>query len=491
MGMGLVLVSTMSGLAAQKQASLSFEEALQTALQNNESVKQAVLQKRRAETEWKAVRTLRLPQVSLSANFVVLSDDITIDMHGVKDAITPLYGALSQYGQFSGVPNPDPNTAAQLPVLPDAVSTQAVRQQLAEGLLAVENAEWDKLIQKSPFGTLSAGATWPLFTGGRISAANEAARIRINEAAEVERHSTGRLMSEVAERYFGLALAREAELVRGEVLEAMAAHLNDATQMYEEGLLARAEWLHAQVMHAQAEREYKKAGRQRRLLNEALANSLADTAAVDYLPLTQLFYSPTLEPLSFFKQRAAEANPQLRQVEAKQNLAAQASRVERSGLLPTIAAFGNYNLASYDLSPNMSDYMVGLTFSWKLFGGTSARHKYRSARLQEEQVLSAFSKASRDVELGLEKMYQELQMALEQLQELAAAESFAAEYQRVRREAFSEGLATSTEVTEASLAVSKVRIERLQAMYQYDLALARLLELAGMPEYFTHYMTHQ
>src|SRR5690554_7632353 len=110
-------------------------------------------------------------------------------------------------------------------------------------------------------------------------------------------------MSEVAERYFGRDLAREAELVRGEVLGAMAAHLNDATQMYEEGLLARAEYLHAQVMHAQADREYKKAGRQRRLLNEDLANSLADTAVVDYLPLTQLFYSPTLEPLSFFKQR--------------------------------------------------------------------------------------------------------------------------------------------------------------------------------------------
>src|SRR5690554_2536786 len=225
MALGAVLWAVTSAVSAQNPEPLSFKEALQTALQNNEAVQQAVLQKRRAETEWKAVRTLRLPQVSLSANFVVLSNDITIDMHGVKDAITPLYGALSQYGQFSGVPNPDPNTAAQLPVLPDAVSTQAVRQQLAEGLLAVENAEWDKLIQKSPFGTLSAGATWSLFTGGRISAANEAARIRINEAAEVERHSTGRLMSEVAERYFALALAREAELVRGEVLEAMAAHL--------------------------------------------------------------------------------------------------------------------------------------------------------------------------------------------------------------------------------------------------------------------------
>src|SRR5690554_8197085 len=88
MGMGLVLVSTMSGLAAQKQASLSFEEALQTALQNNEAVQQAVLEKRGAEIEWRAVRTLRLRQVSLSVSFVVLSDEINIDMHGVKYDLT-------------------------------------------------------------------------------------------------------------------------------------------------------------------------------------------------------------------------------------------------------------------------------------------------------------------------------------------------------------------------------------------------------------------
>src|SRR5690606_36947058 len=141
----------------------------------------------------------------------MLSDDVTIDMHGVKDAITPLYGAMAQYGVFSGVPNPDPATSGVMPVLPDNVSTQVVRQQLAEGLNKVENGEWDKLIQKSQFGTVSAGVTWPLFTGGKINAANAAARIRISEAAQVERQKTGELMSQLVERYFGLALALEAE----------------------------------------------------------------------------------------------------------------------------------------------------------------------------------------------------------------------------------------------------------------------------------------
>lgn len=61
----------------------------------------------------------------------------------------------------------------------------------------------------------------------------------------------------------------------------------------------------------------------------------------------------------------------------------------------------------------------------------------------------------------------------------------------MRKKAFNEGMATSTEVTDASLAVAKVRIEKLQAMYAYDVALARLLELAGMPEMFEDFLLNQ
>ncbi|GAO28124.1 TolC family protein [Geofilum rubicundum] len=408
-----------SGVRAQQEVvPMTFDQALQATLNSNETLQQAVLQKQEAEAEWKAVRTLRLPQLSIKANYLLLSDDITIDMHGVKDAITPLYGAMAEYGMFSGVPNPDPATSAVMPVLPDDVSTQVVRQQLSDGLLKVENGEWDKLIQQSQFGTVSAGVTWPLFTGGKINAAHAAARIRISEAAQVERQKTGELMSQLVERYFGLALALEAEQVRSEVLDAMAAHLSDAEKLYEEGMLAKAELLHAQVYHAQADREYKQSVRKRRVLNEALANTMAESPEIHYQPLTALFFNNNIESVDFFKQQAQASNPLLQQVGAKQQLAKQAARVERSGLLPTVAAFGNYNLANVDLSPNVSDYMAGLTLSWKIFGGTSARHKYQSARFVEDRVEQAWSKASRDLSTAIEKHHQEIQMILEQLHEL-------------------------------------------------------------------------
>ena len=50
--------------------------------------------------------------------------------------------------------------------------------------------------------------------------------------------------------------------------------------------------------------------------------------------------------------------------------------------------------------------------------------------------------------MGIEKYHQELYMAVEQLHELKTAAEFADEYYRVRLNAFSEGLASSTDVTD-------------------------------------------
>ncbi len=106
-----------------------------------------------------------------------MSDPLHLDLTPVRDAITPLYSALGNYGNFSGVPNPDPATNQMMPILPDDRSTAAVRANLLEGLDHVNAAEWDQMIQEKRFASLSASVVWPVYTGGKIKVANEAARI--------------------------------------------------------------------------------------------------------------------------------------------------------------------------------------------------------------------------------------------------------------------------------------------------------------------------
>lgn len=270
----MVLSITYSATAQDsgKLTQLTFEEALRLVRENSHVLKQSDYLHKEKEQEMRAAKGLYLPKVGIAASYMVMSDDLTLDLTPVRDAITPLYSALGNFGDFSGIPNPDPNTSQQMPILPDDVSTQIMRQKLREGLATVQEGEWNKMIQEKQFGTVMANFQWPIYAGGKIQAANKAAAIQLTDAGQKSHQKEDEIMSELVERYYGLCLAQQAILVRQEVYNGMEKHLQDAIKMQNEGLIANADVLHARVFHSQAERELSKAKRTGQILNQALLN---------------------------------------------------------------------------------------------------------------------------------------------------------------------------------------------------------------------------
>ena len=476
---------------AQPNLLLTFDQALALIKQNNPVIKQSQYLVNEKEQSVKAAKGLYFPKIGMSANYIEMSKDITLDLTPVRDAITPLYSTLANYGNFSGVPNPDPKTNQQVPILPDNLSTQAVRSNLADGLTQIENTNWNQMIQKKQFATVDATAMWPLFTGGKINAANKAAKIEKNEAGEISRQKEGELMSELVERYFGLCLAKQAVKVREDVFNGMEQHLHDAEKMQKDGFIANAEVLQAHVYDAQADRELKKARRNVDILNEALINTLTIDNNKKIEVLSELFYLDTIEPVEHFISSALEKNPSIKQVEAKQQLSEQNYKLQVAEYLPTVALEGTYNIWNRDLSVYMPDWMVGVGLKWTLFDGASGYRKIKAASFKTEQVNEIKQKAQADIETVIYKLYNELKIYHEQLAELNTAMTFAEEYLRVREKAFHEEMSNSTEVVDARLALTQVRIERLQAMYGYDLTLAKLLQFSGIPGEFSAYRQKQ
>lgn len=474
--------------ASAQDKSLTFDEALSLTLQNNPLIKQAGNKTQQLDQEVKAARGLYFPKVSLSASYALMSEDLHLDLTPVRDAITPLYQTLGTYGKFSGVANPDPATSGVMPVFSDEISTQIVRGKLLEGLNTVNSAEWVKTIQKKQFGVLSAGFMMPVYTGGKINAANKAAKIRYEESEIENIQKSYELTCELVERYFGLTLSKQAQRVRAEVKGAMEQHYNDAVKLQREGMIAAVEVLNAKVYYSDSERELKKADRQVDILNEALLNTVALGVEDRIEPLTSLFYLEEVEPVDYFYAKALEKSPLLAQVNKKKELALQGYKAEMAGLFPTVAATGTYDIANKDLSPYMPDYMVGVGLSWTLFDGMARDRKIKAARFQQEQADDYYDKANADIKTAINKYYQELNMYLEQLRMLDSAMEFTLEYYRARQKAFAEGMATSTQVADASLAVAKAKIERLQAMYSYDVALSKLLYYSGVSDQFVAYM---
>lgn len=471
----LVLVSLLlGGLSMQVKAQdevvkdtlyLDFKASVEMMEAQNQEIESARLMQEKATLDKKAAAGLYFPSIGASATYSMMSESLELDMTPVRDAITPLYETLIQYGSF------EPSAASPV-----------IKQGLAQGLEHVEQGEWVKEIQAQQFGLVDVNFKWPLYAGGKIRLANKAAKVRMQEAQNKYQHTWSQKHVELVQRYFGLQMVRVVAQLRKEVMQGMAKHLHDAKKMEENGMMAKAERLHAEVAFAEAEREYKKALKDVELMETALRNTLATDSYV--VPVSELFIEPTLKNRQYYIQAALENNPQLKQLTAKKQLADIGIKKEKAAFLPNVAVMGTKELYEHDLSEYVPDWFVGVGLQINLFDGMSKFRKVSAAKVQKQRVVTLEDKARQDIVTLVTKVHQELQKSLEAYQSTETSLAFAKEYLRVRNKAFSEGFATSTDVVDAQLNLFKVKTERLKAMYEYDLAWASLLSVAGVSEQF-------
>ena len=485
----IMVVGVAGSVAGQTSTPLmmSFEEAYQMMEQNNPGLLRMKEQVKQKKFEQKAKRGLHLPTVSLNAEAVTMSDPLHLDLTPVRDAIVPLYNTLGTYGVFSGVPNPDPATNQVLPVLPDNMSTAAVRDKLLEAGQEIQAGDWDRMIQEKNFASVSAGFVWPIYVGSKIQGANEAAGVNLGISKEEVRVEQGALLTELVQRYYGLELGLQVVKVREQMLQSMDNHYQDAKKMFDNGIIAKVELLHAQVARNEADREYKQAVRNLDIIRSGLAATLANDSLENLTPSSHLFINKELDGLSGWISKAKQENPMLKKHQGKKELGNIQNKVEKRDYLPSVAAMGNYNLVDKNLSPYMPDWLVGVGMKWTLFEGMSRNNKIHASETLHNQVEFAEQKAHSDLEAYLTKLYQELHMQMEQKTELETTLELASEYAESTEKAFNEGFATSTSVVEAYTKVAQVKALRLKVLYDYDVVLARFLQATGTPEDFTSY----
>lgn len=476
-----------STVRPQSPQLLTFEDAMQMMSENNPALKRKREEVKQKSYEIKSRRGLRYPIVSLNAQAVSMSDPLHLDLTPVRDAITPLYNTLGNFGVFSGVPNPDPATNEQVPILPDAQSTEAVRQQMLTAEEEIKSAEWDKMIQEKNFATVSAGIVWPIYGGGKINGANQAANVNRNISKEELRHTEGILLTELVSRYYGLVLGQEVVKLRKKMVESIDGHYHDATKLFENGMIAKVELLHARVAKNEAERELKEAERNIEIIRSGLEATLAEESLQGVTPVSRLFINKNIEEIGQWVETAKSSNPQLKQIQGKKELVDIKHRIEKKSYLPTVAAMGNYHLADKNLSHYTPDWLVGVGLKWTLFEGMTRTNNIRASATIHNQVEYAEQKAKNDLTAYLTKLYQELQMQMEQKTELETTLELANEYCVSTEKAFREGFATSTSVVEAHTKVMQVKTKRIKVMYDYDVTLARFFQTTGTPEEFLNY----
>ncbi|MCC8035122.1 MAG: TolC family protein [Rikenellaceae bacterium] len=435
---------------------VTFEDALNIAVGGSPALEAVQYERTAAMFERRAAQGLRSPSIGLSATYVHMQK--AWELKG-SDLAGGLFDDLGNAGI----------------TVPDDIAN------VANNLLD----RFGFTILHRDFATVGASITVPIFTGGKINAANRAAKIAEETVTEKSRQVEGELMSELVERYYGLLLAEQAVEVRRQVVEAMQEHLRDAIALEENGVIARSERLYVEVKLYEAERDLTDAISQAATTRSALSNTLNSDAV--FRPVSTMFILAGVPPLNTFREWALEKNPQLQQVELGRQLALQGITLARSEFYPQVAGLAGGNFYKYNLSKRFPNWVVGAGVNIKIFDGLQKEHKLAASKNTVRQVESMQVKAENDISLLIEKLYNDLLNNADRMPSVEKALEFAAEYLRVMNISFREGVSTSVDVIDAELNLASNRIERLQTAYQYDLTLAKLFEAAGVSEYFPQY----
>lgn len=437
------LADTVQQAHVQKM-DLSFEQAYELMMANNNAIKACLEEIKAKKYEKKAAVGAFFPKIGLNSTYAHLDGDVTVNSPPVH------VGSMS------------------LPVPPIVLQNQNL---------------W----------ATSAGAVWNVFTGGKILALNSAARAKLEGSNQKYRVLTNELTAELVRRYYGLKLAQDVVEVRHQVLMTTKKHLEDAKKLEEAGIIAKTERLHAEVAYRQAERDYNTAVRDTEIIEDGLKALIkadrVDLKNIEVSPSSYLFvYNKDFAKLDEFKEITMKNNPNLKQMEVKKRLAQANYRSQAANYAPTVSLIAYDVLASSDLSYQVPRYGVGATANWMLFDGLSRYNNMKAADCVRKQVKYETLDAQNNVESLVTKQYEELMKYKEQYESTNKSIESAQEALRTSTLAFSEGMGTSLSVTDAQTALSGIKIQRLNAIYNYDVVLTQLLGTNGKAEDILEYI---
>ncbi|HIF9196388.1 TPA: TolC family protein [Photobacterium damselae] len=446
--------------------SVSFSQAWQTVVSQNEGLAAERTKVDQAKYLQDAAWDLNLPQVSVGANYTRLDDNVEISP-------SDLFSSMPASGTDAG----------------------KVISQLAEQLSKLTGTDFNSLftsqITDKDVFTSSIRAIWPIFTGGRINAAQAIAEGKTEEAKYMLAMKKQATYEDLSRFYFGVVLAEQVYKTRQEVEAGLKQHFEHAVKLQQQGQIARVERLQAEAAYDKAKVETQKSKRDLEIVQVALTKLL--NASSPITPTTTLFTNEQLPNLDSFLSRTLTTYPGLHLLDAKRKQANGLIDVEKGKYYPEVYLYGNYNIYDgHSLAAELTpDWAVGVGVNIPLIDNTGRSGKLKAAHSAVSQVNHLQAQAKQDLSVLVEKTYKEANQALEEYQGLQSSLNLANENVRLREKAFSQGLSTSLNVVDAELFLASIKTQRLAASYQYITSLTRLLAISGQMSEFNQYQKYR
>ena len=177
---------------------------------------------------------------------------------------------------------------------------------------------------------------------------------------------------------------------------------------------------------------------------------------------------------------ALEQRPELQQVEIQERIGEKRIMVAEAGNKPTLSAFGRYTFNRSERQPFNASWSVGLVSQFPIFDGFATRAKVNQARMDVEQIRTNKDQLRDSIRLEVKSAVFDLQAAQKLIDVQEGIVEEAAEGLRIANVQHEAGLLMGVELTDVELSHTQAQVNRLQAIHDYIIAVARMERAIGL-----------
>jgi outer membrane protein len=334
---------------------------------------------------------------------------------------------------------------------------------------------------------LRLGVQQPLFTGFRLQAGAESARMLEKSAGQDLEKDRAEFIFAVKNAYWGLARAREFEKIVEENIRQVGEHLKDVRAFFAQGLLTRNEVLRAELELSNTE------------LMKLDARNAAEVALTSLDSLIGLPLDTDVDLTTSAESQASRLpagddpsieaaladRPELKSAEFRIRASELGVKAARAGFYPQVFLSGNY----YYLRPNPrfmpardkfnGTWDLGVSVSFDVWNWGQTKSQTEQAKAQLAEARDARKLLEDQAVLEVTQCRLTLARVHEKIRVAGQAVGQAEENLRVNRERFKQGVALNSDVLDADVALLQARLNRTQAAIDLVLAQARLEKALG------------
>ena len=324
----------------------------------------------------------------------------------------------------------------------------------------------------------------PLFTSGRLVSGYKQARYNLQSTEEALRQSKHVTVFNTKRAFYGYLLAEEFVKVAEEAVEVTEKHFKNVKSLYKVGIASKFDLLRSEVQVANLKPQLIRARNNLKIAELSLKTLLGLDLSKFVKIKGDLAYEAFEPDLEACLTRALLNRPEISQLRYQKQMAGEALKLARAVNLPTLALAGTYNFWADKLNFRkdiwQSYYAVNLVLTVPLFNGftTSARVAQSKAMIKE---IGFSQKGLRDmVKFEVRQAILRIKEAKESLLSQEKNVEQAQESLRIAELNFSEGLATTLDVSSVQAALSQAKTNYSQALYDYVISLAELDRAMGV-----------